>query len=202
MSNTLLYVQYIYNHSNIPMTNSSTRHSAKQRLIDVAAEIVSTQGVQALTLEGVAAAAGVTKGGLIYHFKTKDDLLEAVVKAMLEDWGQRNRAKAILAGNSSGDLLRAMIDDTLDMKPGEKQLMSNLLAAASNYPHLLGPVRDLYDHLYSDFANSGPHNGTALVIAAALDGILMLQLLDFHRFNEHERNAIRLALYTLAKQLT
>lgn len=202
MSNTLLYVQYIYNHSNIPMTNSSTRHSAKQRLIDVAAEIVSTQGVQALTLEGVAAAAGVTKSGLIYHFKTKDDLLEAVVKAMLEEWGQRNRAKATLAGNSSGDLLRAMIDDTLDMHPGEKQLMSNLLAAASSYPHLLGPVRDLYDHLYSDFANSGPHNGTALVIAAALDGVMMLQLLDFHRFNERERKAIRSALHTLAKQLT
>ena len=60
------------------MPNPSQR-SGKQRLIDAAAQIVSTQGVQQLTLEGVAAAAGVTKGGLIYHFKTKDDLLAALV---------------------------------------------------------------------------------------------------------------------------
>lgn len=183
------------------MSISLPRISAKQRLIDVASEIVSTRGVQELTLEGAAAAAGVTKGGLIYHFKTKDDLLAAVVQSLIEHWEQRSRVKATQASNTSGDMLRAMIDDTFDMEPAEKQLISNLLAAASSYPHLLGPVRDLYGRLYTDFAKSKPHPGTALVIAAALDGVSMLELLDFHRFTEPQRKALRQALHALAKEI-
>jgi AcrR family transcriptional regulator len=183
------------------MPNSLTRISAKQRLIDVASEIVATRGVQELTLEGVAAAAGVTKGGLIYHFMTKDDLLAAVVQALIEQWEQRSRAKATQAGNTSGDMLRAMIDDTFDMPSAEQLLISNLLAAASSYPHLLGPVRDLYGRLYSEFSKSGPKTGTALVIAAALDGVSMLELLDFHRFDEAQRKALRQALRALAKEI-
>lgn len=99
---------------------------------------MSTQGVQQLTLEGVAAA-GVTKGGLIYHFKTKDDLLAALVQSMLDECDQRTRAKASEAGNGGSAMLLALINDTFDMQSSEKQLMSNLLAAASSYPHLLDP---------------------------------------------------------------
>ncbi len=184
------------------MSHSSQRSSAKQRLIDVASGIVAAQGVQELTIEGVAAAAGVTKGGLIYHFKTKDELLAAVVQALIEEWEQRSRAKATQAGNTAGDMLRAMIDDTFDMPPEEKQLISNLLAAASSYPHLLGPVRDLYGRLYSDFSQAGPQSGQALVIAAALDGISMLELLDFHQFTDPEREALRHALHAMAKKIS
>ncbi|HEK3745009.1 TPA: TetR family transcriptional regulator [Pseudomonas aeruginosa] len=198
---TVLYVQYSFNQTFKSMPTSLPRISAKQRLIDVASEIVATRGVQELTLEGVAAAAGVTKGGLIYHFKTKDDLLAAVVQALIEQWEQRSRAKATQAGNTSGDMLRAMIDDTFDLPSAEQLLISNLLAAASSYPHLLGPVRDLYGRLYSEFSKSGRQTGTALVIAAALDGVSMLELLDFHRFNEAQRKALRQALHALAKEI-
>lgn len=183
------------------MSNSSQRTSAKQRLIDVASAIVASQGVHELTIEGVAAAAGVTKGGLIYHFKTKDELLGAVVQSLIDEWDRRSRTKATQAGNTAGDLIRAMSDDTFDMPTEERQLISSLLAAASSYPHLLGPVRDLYGRLYGDFSQSGPQSGIALVIAAALDGLSMLELLDFHQFPESQREAIRHALHTLARKI-
>jgi AcrR family transcriptional regulator len=41
-----------------------------------------------VTLEAVAAEAGVSKGGLLYHFPTKDALLEALV----QDWLDRFEA--------------------------------------------------------------------------------------------------------------
>ncbi|OYV01291.1 MAG: hypothetical protein CFE45_05490, partial [Burkholderiales bacterium PBB5] len=103
--------------------------------------------------------------------------------------------------NTSGDMLRAMIDDTFDMPAGEQQLISKLLAAASSHPHLLGPVHALYGRLYSEFSKSGPTGGTALVIAAALDGVSMLQYLDFHRFDDTQRTALRQALQALAKEI-
>ena len=178
------------------------RNSHREDLIDAAEAIVTEQGVGELTLERVAARAGVTKGGLIYHFKTKDDLLAALVQSMIDEWDQRTRAKASESGSNSSAMLLALINDTFDMQPSEKQLMRNLLAAASSYPHLLGPVRELYDRTYRDFAGSSAQTGIALVITAAIDGISLLELLDFHHFSEDQRKAMRKALQTLAKDLT
>ncbi len=46
--------------------------SAKRLLIlDAASRVVLDKGASALTLESVAEQAGISKGGLLYHFPTK-----------------------------------------------------------------------------------------------------------------------------------
>jgi AcrR family transcriptional regulator len=170
-------------------------------LLDAAAELISRHGVQDLTLEGVAAAAGVTKGGLIYHFKTKDDLLGALVERMVEQIDERNRAKAAARGDTPGALLHALIDDTFDMSHSEKRLLTNLLAAASHYPHLLAPAQRIFSRLYGELADVGANAGLALAIAASLDGISLLELLNLHPFGTRQRDAMRQALHELAQNL-
>jgi len=54
----------------------------RERLLDAAAKVVHRDGAQALTLDAVAQEAEVSKGGLLYHFKSKNDL----VNAMVERW--------------------------------------------------------------------------------------------------------------------
>lgn len=51
------------------------RPSARPKLIEAALRVVEQRGVAALTLDAVAAEAGVTKRGLIYHFPSKHALL-------------------------------------------------------------------------------------------------------------------------------
>src|SRR3954467_11644983 len=135
----MLYVQHSRRGST--MATSGPRSSARERLLDRAEALISEHGVQELTLEGVAAAAGVTKGGLIYHFKTKDDLLGALVERMMLQVGERSRARAAARGDTPRALLLTLIDDTFDMPRKEKAVYSNLLAAISHYPHLLAPAR-------------------------------------------------------------
>jgi len=74
------------------MSNPPGRSSSREKLLDAAADLISQGSVHELTLEGVAAAAGVTKGGLIYHFKTKDELVGAVVESYVRE------ARDLLAG--------------------------------------------------------------------------------------------------------
>jgi AcrR family transcriptional regulator len=179
------------------MATTSKRSSAKETLLDAAAEIVSTQGVHELTLEGVAALAGVTKGGLIYHYKTKDELLAALIQRMIEELERRNEAHSAGRGDTTRSLLTAMVDETLEMPPQEKQLLANLLAAASTHAHLLGPVQALNERIYGGLAKSGPHAGLAVTIALALDGLLFFELLNLHRFSKRQRDAIRKAMLTL-----
>lgn len=50
----------------------------RRALLDAATRLAMQQGFAAITVQGVAAAAGVTKGGLLHHFPNKDALIEAV----------------------------------------------------------------------------------------------------------------------------
>ncbi len=51
------------------------RPSRKSELFTAAAELVAERGIEALTIENVAQAAHVSKGGVQYHFATKDQLI-------------------------------------------------------------------------------------------------------------------------------
>ena len=52
--------------------------SARDRILDACEELLLTEGDRAATLDAVAARAGVSKGGLIYHFPSKDLLAHGV----------------------------------------------------------------------------------------------------------------------------
>jgi AcrR family transcriptional regulator len=63
--------------------------ATRSRLLGAAVRVIDRGGPSALTLASVAAEAGVSKGGLLYHFATK----EALVDALVADWLDRVEAE-------------------------------------------------------------------------------------------------------------
>ena len=57
---------------------------ARTRILDAAEAIVRARGVPGLTLEAAARQAGVSKGGLLYHFGSKEALLSALLARLAE----------------------------------------------------------------------------------------------------------------------
>ncbi len=62
----------------IPVTGT------RDRILDALETLLLDKGMSQVTLENVAAAAGVSKGGLLYHFKSKDALLAGLVRRLGE----------------------------------------------------------------------------------------------------------------------
>ncbi|MFB9377229.1 TetR/AcrR family transcriptional regulator [Kineococcus gynurae] len=52
------------------------RGATRERLLDAYEELICDQGPRAATLDAVASTAGVSKGGLLYHYGSKDALVE------------------------------------------------------------------------------------------------------------------------------
>lgn len=63
---------------------------ARDRVLDAYESLLIDHGAAAVTLDAVAAAAGVSKGGLLYHFGSKD----ALVTGLLERLRERSSADA------------------------------------------------------------------------------------------------------------
>lgn len=58
--------------------------SARATVLDAFERILSEDGERAATLDAVAAAASVSKGGLLYHFPSKDALVAGLVERLRE----------------------------------------------------------------------------------------------------------------------
>lgn len=52
---------------------------ARERVLDAFQELILTDGERAATLDATAKAAGVSKGGLLYHFGSKDELVAGLL---------------------------------------------------------------------------------------------------------------------------
>ena len=65
------------------------RPSKRAALLDAAVAVIRRDGARALTLDAVAAEAGVSKGGVLYHFNTKRALIDGLLARWLDDFEAR-----------------------------------------------------------------------------------------------------------------
>ena len=69
------------------------RTSKRDCIITGALELAHRDGFDALTFDALAEHLGLTRGGVIYHVRTKTELLEGIAAAFQERW----RAEALEA---------------------------------------------------------------------------------------------------------
>jgi TetR/AcrR family transcriptional regulator, transcriptional repressor for nem operon len=67
-----------------PDRSAGQRSGKRERLVAAASQLLHQQGVERTTLADIAQAADVPAGNVYYYFKTKDDIIAAVVKAHVE----------------------------------------------------------------------------------------------------------------------
>jgi TetR/AcrR family transcriptional regulator, transcriptional repressor for nem operon len=66
--------------------------STRDRIVEVADNLFYEGGFEATSFADVAAAVGISRGNFYHHFKTKDSILDAVIKRRME------RTRAMLGG--------------------------------------------------------------------------------------------------------
>jgi AcrR family transcriptional regulator len=135
--------------------------------------VVRRDGPRALTLDTVAAEAGVSKGGLLYHFATKD----ALVDALVEDWLDRFEAEVLdRAAESSWATAyaracagpRSAADQATDVA---------LLVAVAGDPRGLEKVRKRYATWQRKLVVDAAEEVDATLVRLAADGLWFADLL-------------------------
>src|SRR5271154_2141689 len=79
-------------------------------IIRAAARLFRERGVEAVGLNELMSAAGFTRGGFYNHFKSKDDLVAAVMMDAVEEAMARLDVAIAAARNAGHDPLRGVID--------------------------------------------------------------------------------------------
>ena len=110
-------------------------------ILDAAEVVVAEDGAPRLTLDAVARRAGLSKGGLLYNFATKDALLEAMIARLCRRFEE---ARGLAEAHMGATKLKAYLSVTMLKGPGQDRVASALLAAVANNLELLKPMRDHY----------------------------------------------------------
>jgi AcrR family transcriptional regulator len=83
---------------------------AKDRILCAAAQIALENGAAKLTMDAVAAKSGMSKGGVLHHFHTKEELIEGLIDCGYEQLDQAlTSLMAADKGHEAGRFLRAWI---------------------------------------------------------------------------------------------
>ena len=154
-------------------------------------------GVDALTLDAIAKAAGVSKGGLLYHFKSKEGLVEALVQ-YANDMYQRNVENALDTTLPQGQYLNALIEATRQHRTEQAPITSGLLAAHGTNKDYLAPLKQSYAEWQSTIVNEGVDPVDATMMRLAIDGLWLSEIFEFSAIDETMREAVlnRLKEYT------
>jgi AcrR family transcriptional regulator len=62
------------------------RESNRDKILDGVVRLIERDGVTAVTFDAVAAETGITRGGIIYHFSSRDELILATHQHLARQW--------------------------------------------------------------------------------------------------------------------
>ena len=119
--------------------------NTKAAILDAAAVVVERDGVAALTLERVADEAGVSKGGLLYHFANKADLVVAMLNRTLDRADDRLAELADAHDGAPGAFAHAYLDYVSGGDHARDAGAVGVFAAAASDDGDLGPFERLLD---------------------------------------------------------
>jgi AcrR family transcriptional regulator len=141
----------------------------RRRLLDAAAQLFAERGVAAVSMDDVAAAAGVGKGTVFRRFGDKSGLAVALL-----DERERELQQALLAGPpplgpgaSPAERLAAFVQAYLDYATGHLDLVRLSETASPGARYRIGSYRFWHRHVQVLLTQAGVPDGDS---TAAVDG--------------------------------
>jgi AcrR family transcriptional regulator len=162
------------------------RPSARDKILDAALQMIGEIGVPAITLEGVAARAGVSKGGLLYHFRFKDQLLAAANEHLVVRRAAAREAEAKHLPKSRGRRLKAYVLASVNNSEGDDRISARLLASGSMTAETAEPIRRYFKERFPPFVDDVGFDRAALVHAAT-EGLWFMDVLGLSPFSARQR---------------
>ncbi|WP_088007442.1 TetR/AcrR family transcriptional regulator [Indiicoccus explosivorum] len=118
--------------------------SKRELVLLAAAKVVQESGAAQLTLEAVAEEAGVSKGGLLYHFPNKEALIQGMVDELADSYVREIQERAEADMEPGGKWSRAYVESTFQELEDGFAMSNGLLAALFMNPELLEKLQRNY----------------------------------------------------------
>jgi len=179
--------------------------SSRDRILAASVQVALRDGVSAMTLDAVAREAGVSKGGLLYHFSSKDELIAAMLQHHASRIQQTVEGRMAADPNPRGRWFRALVhtihgyDEEDPLVAEMPRFLIAMLAASATNPRLLDPIRERLKAVREHLLEEGPNGLRQVALWPAIFGLMLWRHLGVLSDDDPARRAIIEELLGLAE---
>ncbi|MGH6763834.1 MAG: TetR/AcrR family transcriptional regulator [Phyllobacterium sp.] len=166
------------------------KQASRQKILKAAAEITNEVGPKRLSLDAVAARAGLSKGGLLYNFPSKSKLLEALVSGYLTEFNDSLQAQEQQFSGRPNACALAFLEVFKNRILCEDSKPSGVLAAIAEDPSFIAPIRAYNSKLVERLRADATDPELALIAFLVVEGMRSMKLLDIDVLAEGEHLAV------------
>lgn len=171
--------------------------NSREKILAAAADVARESGPGNLSLDAVAARAGVSKGGLLYNFPSKAKLMQALVEHYLTEF-----QTSLTAAQADGEgllaaFVRRALDDCEKKKPAEANW---IFSAIAEDPNFLSPLKVFHRQLFARLKEETGDLRSVLICYLAIEGLRSMNLFDFDILSASEQNLLLESLLEIAER--
>lgn len=152
-------------------TAGRSGEQTRSAIIAAASRLIVERGVT-VSLEAIADAADVSKGGLLYHFASKEDLFLAIARAFCDEFRSLVMERADGDPREPGRLTRAYVDVSLDpgLLTGESRVRLVVIGQLMSIPAVADLAAADVRRWERDLAGDGVAPDVQQIVISASDG--------------------------------
>ncbi len=158
------------------MKKSSQYNKTREAILDGANRTLMAKGAEGFTLEAVAQETPVSKGGLLYHFPSKNRLIEGMIARSI---AQVDAALAEELEKSGDDYLVAYIRASFRTMVEPEQVSRAIFSAIAGDAHLLEPLRAHFERMQKEITAAASSEEAGTLIRLCMDGLWYAEVYNF-----------------------
>lgn len=183
------------------VTNRTRREDRPEVILDAAEAVVRRAGARALTIDAVAAQAGLSKGGVLHHYTSKDALICALVSRKIRRLREGVAAREAEQPPGPCASALALVANARQTYCEEDGFPRALLLAAAENPEADAEFREFLSERIATMSAIEARPGAGAMLVFALVGLMVGRTLGFHDLSGAETDRLFDALEASAATL-
>jgi AcrR family transcriptional regulator len=164
----------------------------RDRILDAAESVILDSGGRSFTLDAVAERAGISKGGLVYSFATKDGLVRAALEREIARFQEAVDRRLDGKPVEPFELVLAHIEEALDEDDAATRKAAFLVTALVHAPDMMEPARCYYRALLDPLLAEPGEAHEVRNALLAVEGVFLLRGLGFVEVSTEEHRSVLL----------
>ena len=159
----------------------------KKTIINACIELIINDGLQKFSLNEVAKKAGVSKGGLLHHYPSKEELIKAIVRENFDTYLDSILSQIKSTKPYPGRTPSIYLQSTEEaISENEEQLLSAILVASVYDKNLMKPFQEFYSQIDACIQEDGGNTMKSKMIIISIDAIWINQMLEVYIFSKND----------------
>ncbi|MCW6509469.1 TetR/AcrR family transcriptional regulator [Lichenifustis flavocetrariae] len=172
-----------------------------EKIVAAAEALIARRGIGSLTMDAVAAEAGLSKGGVLHHFRTKEELVTNLALRKLKAVEAGINREAQVLGGQPGSTLLGMVEHASKQFGLDEGFSRALLVAAVENSSSLEQFQAMFHSVLEDVQRESADPPFGMALLFAVIGIQVSQTLGFSQLAPEQAQTIFAALRTAAQPL-